>query len=282
MSTTRDVRQGLPGRATARRNRRHPLELQPFAAVRGSVMGLLTIGLVGDHDPAVLAHQAIPRALALAAASLAAEVEPRWIGTDRVGEPAVTLGPCAGIWCVPASPYRSTEGALAAIRYARERGVPFLGTCGGFQHALIEYAQNVLGVAGAAHAELDPAAADPLIAPLTCALVEQQGTIHLVPGSRAQRLCGTDTLVEGYHCSFGLNPAHEAALAAGGLVFTGRDPAGDVRVAELPSHPFWLATLFQPERAALRGEAHPLIRGFVAAAVGHAGLRRDSPAAVGA
>jgi CTP synthase (UTP-ammonia lyase) len=241
-------------------------------------MGLLTIGLVGDHDPAVLAHEAIPRALALAAASLAANVQAEWIGTERVGaDPGTTVAHCAGLWCVPGSPYRNTAGALAAIRYARERGVPFLGTCGGFQHALVEYAQNVLGIADAAHAELDPDAPDPLIAPLACALVEQQGTIRLAAGSRAQRLCGTEELVEGYHCSFGLNPTHEAALTAGGLLFTGRDPAGEVRIAELPSHPFWLATLFQPERAALRGEAHPLIRGFVAAVAGHAGLRRDAP-----
>ena len=64
-----------------------------------------------------------------------------------------------GIWCVPGSPYANTDGALDAIRVARERRVPFLGTCGGFQHALLEYAGAVWGVPSPAHAELDPSAA---------------------------------------------------------------------------------------------------------------------------
>ena len=238
------------------------------------------IGLIGDYDPNVIAHRAIPRAIELAALSLCAEAEPVWLATEQLaGDSATQLGSCDGLWCVPASPYRSTEGALAAIRYARERDVPFLGTCGGFQHALLEYARHVLGLEQAAHAELEPDAAEPLIAPLACALVEKQGTIHLQPGSRAQRLCERTELVEEYHCSFGLNPHYEAALEAGGLTFTGRDDEGEVRVFELPSHPFYLGTLFQPERSALRDETHPLVRGFVAAVAGRAGLARTPQAA---
>ena len=173
------------------------------------------IALVGDHDPAVVAHRAIPLALGLAAGASGPPVDWAWVHTSTlVGDVTAHLEMFDGIWCVPASPYANTDGALAAIRVARERQVPFLGTCGGFQHALLEYAGAVWGVAAPAHAELDPSAADPVIAPLTCALVEQAGTIRFEPGSRLLAIYGSDDAVEGYHCSYGLNPACAAGSPA--------------------------------------------------------------------
>jgi CTP synthase (UTP-ammonia lyase) len=155
------------------------------------------------------------------------------------------------------------EGALGAIRFARTERVPFLGTCGGFQHAMIEYARNVLGLARAEHAETNPNAAMPLISRLSCSLVEHQGQILLTEGSCIRQIYGQAEVHEMYHCNFGLNPAYEGMLTDGHLRFTGLDGAGEVRVLELNDHPFFIATLFQPERSALRGEAHPLIRAFV-------------------
>lgn len=128
------------------------------------------VALVGDYDPAVTAYQAIPRALALAAERLGVDVEPHWLPTDAV-DVDDPLGDADAVWCVPASPYRSTDGALSVIRAARETGRPFLGTCAGFQHAILEYARSVLGWADAEHAETAPDAARPLITPLACALV---------------------------------------------------------------------------------------------------------------
>jgi CTP synthase (UTP-ammonia lyase) len=229
-------------------------------------MGLIRIGLIGDFNPAVTAHQAIPPALRLAAGALDdCAVEAVWIPTESIG-PEGELGGFDGLWCVPASPYVSMEGALAGIRFAREQAIPFLGTCGGFQHALIEYARGVLGLADADHAETSPDGGTLLVSRLSCSLVEERGEILLQPGSRAAELYGCERIVEGYHCNFGLNPAYEQALRDGGLRFTGRDGDGEVRVLELPDHPFFVATLFQPERSALRGERHPLISAFVAAA----------------
>src|SRR5262245_39920952 len=115
----------------------------------------MRIGLIGDHDPAVTAHRAIPRALELAAERLGVTVETEWIPTEEI-ENEERVSAFDGLWCVPASPYRSTEGALRAIRFAREQGRPFLGTCGGFQHALLEYARDVLGWSDAEHGELSP------------------------------------------------------------------------------------------------------------------------------
>jgi CTP synthase (UTP-ammonia lyase) len=107
---------------------------------------------------------------------------------------------------VPASPYANTDGALDAIRFARETGRPFLGTCGGFQHALLEYLRNVMGYRDAEHAEIRPAAEMLLITPLTCSLIEQSGVIFFSDGSRLQSLYGRAFAEEKYHCRYGLNP----------------------------------------------------------------------------
>ena len=229
--------------------------------------GGVGIALIGDHNPAVTAHRAIPLALAAAAQATGIEVRPTWVHTSTIPDPLDDfLASYNGIWCIPASPYVNMTGALSAIRYARESHTPFLGTCGGFQHAVIEYARNVLGLSAAAHAETDPDAAEALVTPLSCALVERDGTIELLAGSRARALCGCTELREEYHCSYGLNAAYEERLEREGLRVAGRDPAGEARVVELAEHPFFIATLFQPERAGLRDESHPLIAAFVAAA----------------
>lgn len=235
-------------------------------------MAMLRIGLIGDFNSKVKAHRAIPKALALAAAGTGCQVEPVWLATSEIAlnDPRPLAG-FASLWCVPASPYANMDGALWAIRVARENNIPFLGTCGGFQHAIIEYARNVAGIREADHAEINPAATSQVISPLACSLVEQSGTIRLRQGSLIRNLCDCERITESYHCRFGLNPAFRVRLENANLQFTGWDENGEVRVFELSGHPFFVATLFQPERAALRGELHPLIRAFVAAALGQAG-----------
>jgi CTP synthase (UTP-ammonia lyase) len=170
---------------------------------------------------------------------------------------------------VPASPYESMEGALLAIRFARERGVPFLGTCGGFQHALIEYARNVLKLAGADSSESNPQATLPLIAPLSCSLVEATDTIVLQPGSRVATIYGKSEISEKYHCSYGLNPRYLTLFEASGLRITGFDKSGEARVFDLDGHPFYMGTLFQPERSAFNHVAHPLIVTYMQAVLTH-------------
>jgi CTP synthase (UTP-ammonia lyase) len=224
----------------------------------------IRIGLIGDHDSAVLAHQAIPRALELAGSALGAPVHYEWVPTEEIRDASRVAGFDA-LWCVPASPYRSMEGALRAIRFAREQGRPFLGTCGGFQHAILEYARHVLGWADAEHAETEPNAARPVITPLACALVEKTDTIRFHQGSILAAAYGCLETSEGYHCSYGINPAFLSAIVSGPLRVSAEDRAGEVRAVELERHPFFVATLFQPERAALIGRTPPLVAAFVRA-----------------
>jgi CTP synthase (UTP-ammonia lyase) len=226
----------------------------------------IRIGLIGDYNPQVKSHLAIPKALELASAGLERRVEPVWLETRELeGATERHMSLFDGLWGVPGSPYESMEGALRAIRFARERGVPFLGTCGGFQHALIEYARDVLGILDADHAESNPGAATQLITPLSCGLVGVEGVIDLREGSRIRAIYGSSRTVEEYHCNYGLNPEYRSILENGELRVTGVDEEGEVRVVELVSHPFFIATLFQPERRALKGEAHPLVDAYVRA-----------------
>lgn len=223
------------------------------------------LALIGDYREEVVAHQAIPQALALARRQTGVDIQWDWIATHTLSDAPAQLAAHAGIWCVPGSPYAHTAGALAAIRFAREKQRPFLGTCGGFQHALIEFARNVLGVATADHAETAPAARDLVVTALTCSLVGQQGDIVFTPGSQLDRIFGGEVAREGYHCNYGPNPAFRSRFEAAGLRFTGFDREAQVRACELTGHPFFIGTLFQPERAALAGRSHPLIEAFVRA-----------------
>ena len=235
-------------------------------------MTAVRIGLVGDYSAAVTAHRAIPEALALAGRALGVPVAGEWIPTDTLaGGVTDELATCQGIWCVPASPYRSEAGALLAIRFAREQRRPYLGTCGGFQHAVLEYARHVAGMPEAAHGENDPASSTPVITELSCEMVEALGEVRIEPGSHLAKAYGNGQATETYHCRYGFNPRFESLFASGPLRVTGRDAAGEVRAVELQGHPFFVATLFQPERAALSGRAHPVVNAFVAAASRSAG-----------
>jgi CTP synthase (UTP-ammonia lyase) len=226
----------------------------------------IQIGLIGDYSPKVTAHIAIPQALAIAANDTGIKVNVTWLPTESLAQDLEQLSSFNGLWCVPASPYASMDGALSAIRFAREGNRPFLGTCGGFQHALIEYARNVLGYAEAEHAETNPDAAMPLIAPLSCSLVEANGTIKFKEDSLIRTIYGKDEAVEQYHCNYGVNVRYQKLLETGEMKITGVDVEGEPRVVELAGHPFFVATLFQPERSALSGIVHPLIRSYLQAA----------------
>lgn len=229
------------------------------------------VALVGDRSPHVRSHTRIPGLLDALRERDGLDLDAYWIPTQDVADHR-TLAGFDAIWVLPGSPYRSEAGALAAIRTAREGRIPLLGSCAGFQHVLLEYARNVAGLATAGHAENAPdtSAADAVVVPLACSLVGHEGTVELTAGSRAEALIGAERSIERYHCNFGASPHHVELLRTHGLQFTGTDTDGEVRIAELPEHPFFLATLFQPELAGDGTRPHPLIRGLAAAAVARA------------
>jgi CTP synthase len=104
-----------------------------------------------------------------------------------------------GIWCVTGSPYNNMEGVISAIKFARESGTPYLGKCAGFQHAVIEYARNVVGIREADHLESNPDAKIPLINLLDCSMVEKSETINIQNGTILHEILQKDTIEETYH-----------------------------------------------------------------------------------
>ena len=170
------------------------------------------LAIVGDYDSTMYTHLAIDEALGHVRELREHALEWSWVATPTLATNAsARLALIDAIWLAPASPYASTEGALAAIRHARETGLPFLGVCGGFQHAVLEFARNVAGIADAEHAELNPGAATAVIAPLTCSLVGKAAPVFLDPTCRTASIYGRWRVVEKYHCNYGLNAEHRDA-----------------------------------------------------------------------
>jgi CTP synthase (UTP-ammonia lyase) len=217
----------------------------------------VTLIVIGDRDPEHETHRALDAALA----RLPADVDARWIASDAPGLPAA-LDAAQAVWFAPGTPHRDPDAVLAALHRARTAGIPSLGTCGGFQLACVEIARNVLGLPGA-HQELDPAAPDPFVAELACSLLGERRRVTPVAGTRLAAVMGTAPF-DGFHwCRFGLPDASVAALQGAGVVVGARAPDAGVEAIELPDHPFYVFTLFQPQVAT---SDPPLLRALLRAA----------------
>ena len=223
--------------------------------------------LIGERDIGKKAHQGIEASIALFRTEVDFELEFAWIPTATTTAKSVesTLGDATGIWCVPGSPYENTDGALLAIKHARTNGIPFLGTCGGFQHALMEFARNVLH-RSASHEELDPDAKDAFIVQLECSLVGTNAKVVATNRKLFSSILGADESIEEFNCGYGIHTDLAGIFNGTELEFVAHDEAGQPRAFRLRNHPFFIGTLFQPERRALTGSLHPIVRAFLLAA----------------
>ena len=237
------------------------------------------IGILGDFNPEFRSHHATNESLQHAAAKLNLPVESAWISTPSVLEPDAQkmLESFDGIWAAPGSPYKSFDGMLKGIEFARRRDWPFLGTCGGFQYALIECARNVLGIKDADTAENNSGSKNIVIYPVACAVPERGKDapklsgpipeIQLRPGSYLQSFYMKDTVEEEFFCNFEVNPDYEWAAMEAGFPVVARGPQGEIRAIESPTHLFYIATLFQPQLSSKLKKPHPLVLAFVQAAM---------------
>jgi CTP synthase (UTP-ammonia lyase) len=223
------------------------------------------IALLGEYSPSFEPHAATNAAIAHSNEALGTAVGTQWVSTEHIDD--TLFRRYQGIWVAPGSPYKSLNKTLRAIRYAREHGVPCLGTCGGFQHMIIEYARNALGFADAQHAEYDPYASDLFISTLACSLAGRDMTLTFTPGSRVAEIYGALSAREAYYCNFGVNPEKVSLLKSGALEISGSDEEGEVRVVELPDHPFFFGTLFVPQARSEPGRPHPLVNAFITSVV---------------
>ncbi len=249
-----------------------------FSITMTPVSDAVRIGILGDFNPEFRSHHATNDALQHAAGKLGIAVESQWIPTPSVLEAngVKTLESFDGILASPGSPYKSMDGMLRGIQFARERDWPFLGTCGGFQYAFIECARNVLGIKDADTAENNSGSKNVIIYPVACAVPNRKDgapklsgvvpEIRLRPGSYLQTFYGQETVNEEFFCNFEMNPEFEWAAMEAGFPVVARGPGGEARAIESPTHRFYIATLFQPQLASKPKEPHPLVLAFVQAA----------------
>ena len=244
----------------------------------------LTIAMTGKYSTMKDSYLSITNALEHTEPAEGVHIDVRFLDTTDFdnASPAVlreNLHDVHGILVPGGYGVRGTEGMIRCIRYARERQVPYLGLCLGFQLAAIEFARSVCGVEKATSTEFDPHTQEPLI----CLLPEQQqvrnlgGTqrlgghdVALLPGSRVQAFYGRDTVRERFRHRYELNNDYKAAFEKCGVVFCGMTP--DQRVMQIfdyPAHPFYVATQFHPELLSRPLRPHPLFLAFVQAAKKH-------------
>ena len=244
----------------------------------------LTIAMTGKYSTMKDSYLSITNALEHTEPAEGVHIDVRFLDTTEFDNASPkmlgdNLRDVHGILVPGGYGVRGTEGMIRCIRYARERQVPYLGLCLGFQLAAIEFARSVCGVEKATSTEFDPNTQEPLI----CLLPEQQqvrdlgGTqrlgghdVALLPGSRVQAMYGRDTVRERFRHRYELNNDYRAAFEKCGVVFCGMTPDKRVmQILDYPAHPFFIATQFHPELLSRPLRPHPLFLAFVRAAKQH-------------
>lgn len=225
----------------------------------------MKIGIIGDFDETFRPHVATNEALSHAVQQVRLKIEFEWVSTETI-EPAFEeiVSRFNGYLVAPGSPYKNMQGALRIIRYARENFLPVLGTCGGFQHMVLEFARHVLFIKEAKHAEYDPYGSELVVTPLSCSLKGQMLEIELTRRmSKTFKAYQADKVHEKYYCNFGLNPQYQQQIHYAGFQVVGIDVHQEARILELDNHPFFVATLFVPQDNSSNEKPHPLVLAFV-------------------
>ena len=154
-----------------------------------------------------------------------------------------------------------TTGPLTRPSSGRNRDVPFLGTCGGLQYAVVEYFRNVLGVPEASHAESDGTDGSNVVSALACRLNGEERLVSPIAGTRFSELVGDAPFVGMHYCGYGPGPGVVERLVVGGMVIEATAEDAGAEVLELPANRFFMLSLFQPQIGALPGKPlHPLLR----------------------
>ena len=237
------------------------------------------IVLVGKYVELQDAYKSIQEAFVHAGAANDCKVHVRTLQSESVTESNVEekLQGADGILVAPGFGERGLEGKVCAVRYAREKGIPFLGICLGMQMCVVEFARNVLGYADASSTEKDPDTTHPVI----CMMEEQKkttikgGTMRLgayacvlKEGSLAASLYGSLSIRERHRHRYEFNSEYLDEFEKAGMKASGRNPeTGLVEIVEIPSHPFFIGSQFHPEYKSTPENPHPLFKGLVAAAL---------------
>ena len=253
--------------------------LKAFLSRLKNPKGEVNIALVGKYVELQDAYKSIQESFVHAGAANECKVNVITVHSEKINENNVAdlLSGMHGILVAPGFGERGIPGKIAAVRYAREKGIPFFGICLGMQMAVVEFARDVLGFADAASVEVNPQTAHPVID-----LMEEQksttikgGTMRLgayacrlVPGTLASRIYGgQDIIYERHRHRYEFNDAYRNEMEAAGMVVSGTNPdTGLVEIVEIPSHPFFIGTQFHPEFKSTPEQPQPIFTAFVKAA----------------
>ena len=242
------------------------------------VRGNVTIALVGKYVALHDAYLSVVEALTHGGIENDVKVDIRWVNSELVTHEnaAELLSGIQGVLVPGGFGDRGVEGKISAIRYARERQVPFLGICLGMQMAVVEFARHVCGMSDAHSSELAPSTTHPVIDLMSdqVGVTAKGGTMrlgsypcHLKQGSLAAQVYGALEINERHRHRYEFNNDYREELTAAGLSLSGLSPDGRlVELVELPGHPWFIAGQFHPELKSRPNRAHPLFRGFIHAA----------------
>ena len=244
------------------------------------------IGLVGKYVTLGDSYLSVVEAVKHGGIAHDAKVEIVWIASDDLTENHDVLATLDGILVPGGFGVRGIEGKVAAIRFAREQNIPFLGLCLGLQCAVIEFARDACGLIDANSSEFEATTPHPVIdlMPDQKDILNKGGTMRLgvwacklEPGSTAHSLYGESVVLERHRHRYEVNNRYRRVMEENGLAFSGTTIEGRlVEIIEIPSHPFFLATQFHPEFKSRPTRPHPLFRGFVGAALARAESARTA------
>ena len=265
---------------------------QAIADAQAHLEGEVTIGVVGKYVGLKDAYKSLTEALVHGGIANRVKVNIRWVDAEAFArdDVAAELEPMHAILVPGGFGERGSEGKIAAVRFARERRVPFFGVCLGMQLATIEAARDLAGVKGANSSEFGPTD-EPVVGLITEWMSpaglqtrreggDMGGTMRLgayeaVLGgnSYAATIYGTTRISERHRHRYEINARYRERLEASGLVFSGMSPDGLLpEVVERPDHPWFIGVQFHPELKSKPFDPHPLFRSFIAAAVGQSRL----------
>jgi len=248
----------------------------------------VTIGIVGKYVEYEDSYKSLKEALVHGALAHNLKLQVNWIEAEGLEADDASyeaqLEEYDGILVPGGFGKRGIEGMLQAIRYAREKKVPYFGICLGMQTACIEFARNVCGLADANSSEFDPATPHRVIYKLRelRGVEELGGTMRLgawpckiETGTLAHKVYGQTEISERHRHRYEFNREYESTLTAGGLRISGSTPDGTyVEMVEIPDHPYFIGCQFHPEFKSKPLEPHPLFRAFIGAAYEHGSKRR--------
>ncbi|MDF2472556.1 MAG: synthase, partial [Anaerocolumna sp.] len=239
----------------------------------------VTVALVGKYTQLHDAYISVVESLKHGAVAHNSSINIKWLDSETVSDANASelLSDVSGILVPGGFGDRGIEGKIAAIRYARENKIPFLGLCLGMQLAIVEFSRNIIGFSDAHSAELDPGTTHPVIhlMPEQDGIEDIGGTLRLGSypcvldeNSKAYQLYGAKVIHERHRHRYEVNNYYREDFIKGGIKLSGLSPDGRiVEMMELPEHPWFVATQAHPEFKSRPNRPHPLFKGFVGAAL---------------